>query len=196
MADTRNTNDLSMITVSAKVLGEVLGIGDRMVRHLAEEKILSRNSHGKYLFLKSIKNYILTLKVSKAGQNVKGNLDETMELDNEKAIHEHIKRQITELKLQVLQGKLHKSEDVERVITDMFAKFKSKMEAMPSKMARKLENKSKIEIQKILLEEITSALEELSSYNPSDYYSDEYLDISDDYIYSLGAEINETEQGG
>ena len=138
----------------------------------------------------------MTLKVSKAGQDVKGDLDETMELDNEKAIHEHIKRQITELKLQVLQGKLHKSEDVERVITDMFAKFKSKMEAMPSKMARKLENKSKIDIQKILLEEITSALEELSSYNPSDYYSDEYLEISDDYIYSLGAEINETEQGG
>lgn len=55
MAETRNA-DMSAITVSAKTLGEVLGIGDRMVRHLADEGILAKNSHGKYLFMKSVKN--------------------------------------------------------------------------------------------------------------------------------------------
>ncbi len=186
MADTRNSDDLGVITVSAKTLGEILGIGDRMVRKLAEEKVLVRNSHGKYLLLRSVKNYILALKVSKSVQQVKCNSDESLDLEEEKAKHEVIKRQITDLKLQVIKGSLHKSEDVERVIGDMFAKFKSKMIAMPAKLARKLEGKQKVDIQKTLLEEITNALEELSEYNPSDYYSDEHLDIEEDYLYSLG----------
>lgn len=196
MAESKNINDLGMITVSSKILSEVFGVGDRMIRRLAEEKIVVRNSHGKYLFLESVKNYILALKVSKAGQQIKSDMDDTLDLDEEKAIHEHVKRQITELKLQLIKGSLHKSEDVERVISNMFANFKSKMEAMPAKLAKKLEGKRKSEIQKILLDEITGALSELSSYNPADYYSDEYLDVEDDYIYSLGDESDGEEKRG
>lgn len=194
MADTRNSDNLSAVTVSATVLGNILGVGDRMIRRLAEEGILKKNSHGKYLLLSSVRNYILTIKVSKLSESMNHSLDESgLDLDTEKAIHEHFKRQITELKLQVLQGKLHKSDDVERVMTDMFVKFKSKMEAMPAKLARRLEGKSKTEIQELLQVEIISALQELSEYNPSDFCSDECIDedISDDYLLTLGEETDE-----
>lgn len=192
MAETRNSDDLSVVTVSATVLGQILGVGDRMVRHLAEEGVLQRNSHGKYLLLSSVKNYILTLKVSKSGDHIDAPLSDELDLDTEKAIHEHVKRQMSELKLQLIKGRLHKSEDVERVITDMFSRFRSKVEAMPAKLAKKVEGKKKEDIQGILQEEVVAALEELSAYNPADYYGDEFIDLDDDYLYTLGAEKDET----
>lgn len=191
MAETRNMNDLTAVTVSATVLGQILGVGDRMIRHLAEEGILQRNSHGKYILLSSVKNYILTLKVSKAGEHIDAPLSDELNLDAEKAMHEHVKRQMSELKLQLIKGQLHKSEDVERVVTDMLARFQSKMEAMPAKLAKKLEGKKKSAIQDILLEEISSALNELSSYNPADYYADEFIEMEDNCLYLLGDEGRE-----
>ena len=189
MAETRNVDGMDTITVSAKVLGEICGIGDRQIRNLAEEGIMCKNSHGKYLLLKSVKNYIITLKVAKAGQNVESDLDQELDLDTEKAKHEHVKLQIAEIKLAMIQGKAHKSEDVERVITDMFEKFRSKLQAMPAKLAKKLEGKDRIDIQNILQSDINSALEELAAYNPANYYSDEYIDIGEDEIFSLGKDV-------
>ena len=75
-------------------------------------------------------------------------------------------------------------------MTDMFTKFRSKMTALPAKMARKLEGKSKVEIQKILKTEIDNALVELASYNAADFYSDEHIEISGEAISSLGDEDN------
>lgn len=184
MAETRNA-DMSAITVSAKTLGEVLGIGDRMVRHLADEGILAKNSHGKYLFMKSVKNYILTVKAAKSGKHVESDLDEALDWDAEKAKHEHVKRIISEIQLSLIQGKVHKAEDVERVITDMLARFKSKLEAMPSKLAMRLERKDRTEIQRILFNEVRAVLKELSEYNPADYYSDEHIEVGEDAVYAL-----------
>lgn len=193
MAATKNADDMSSVTVSAQRMGDILGVGDRMVRYLAEEGVLKRNSHGKYLLVASVKNYILTLKISKPTSVETEKNEGPLSWEDEKAKHEKLKRQITDLKLQILKGRLHKSEDVERVVNDMLAKFKSKMEAMPAKLARKLEKKSKTQILEILQDEIRSALEELSEYNPSDYYSDDYIEIEDDYIYKLGDEKDEEE---
>lgn len=184
MADKQNLEDLEDITVSQKVLGECLGVGDRMIRHLAEAGIIKRNSHGRYLLLTSIKNYILTLKVQKAGENVKTYaFEEELDLNTEKAKHEHLKSMLTEVKLKLVQGQVHKSEDVGRVLTDMFTKFRSKMMALPTKLATKLVNKDRYEIQEILKEEVHAALEELSDYSPADYYSDEFIDIDESVLY-------------
>lgn len=54
-------------------------------------------------------------------------------------------------------------------MTDMFTKFRSKMTALPSKLAKKLEGKQRAEIQRILKEEIDNALVELSNYNAADF---------------------------
>lgn len=183
MADTKNVTDISTVTVSSKVIGEVIGVGDRQVRNLANEGILIRNSHGKYMFLKSIKNYIINLKISKAGEKVESDFDENeLDLTQEKARNEHFKAMISELRLALFKGTMHRSEDVGRVITDMLASFKNKMLSMPATLAPKLEGKNKIEIQDILREQIEQALNELSSYNPADYYSDEYISLPEDEL--------------
>lgn len=178
MADKKEIEDLADITVSQKVLAECLGVGDRMVRHLAEQGIVKRNSHGRYLLLSSIKNYILTLKVQKAGDNVKTDvLDDVLNLNTEKARHEHLKSMITEVRLQLIRGQVHKSEDVGRVLTHMLTTFRSKVQAIPAKVAPKLVKKDRFTIQEILKEEVSAALEELVDYSPADYYSDEYIDV-------------------
>lgn len=192
VSESKKVEDISDITVSAKVLAECIGVGDRMVRYLADEGIVKRNSHGRYLLLESVKNYILTLKVSKAGESIKSDFDkENLDLNHEKAVNEHWKSMITEIKLQLIKGQVHKSEDVERVMTDMFLNFKNKMLALPHKLALKLEKRDRQEIQENLREEISNALTELADYTPEAFYSDEHIDIADDVVMHLGDEQDE-----
>jgi phage terminase Nu1 subunit (DNA packaging protein) len=174
-----NTTELEDILVSSKTLEALFGVADRTVRHLADEGIIKRDSHGKYLLWNSAKSYITALKVANSSKS------NTTTEDDE---YEHVKRQITDIKLQLIKGQVHKAEDVEKVMSNMFARFKSKMTALPSKLAPRLEGKPRTEIQKILKKEIDAALTELSSYNPQDFYSDEHIDISDEAVSSLGVD--------
>ena len=187
---TKNDADLTEIVVASKVLESLFGLKDRTIRDLADKGIVKRDSHGKYLLWNSAKGYITALKAINAGKNgIKTEDDEQdLDYDREHAAHERVKRQISEIRLQLIKGRVHKAEDVERVMTDMFEKFKSKMNAIPSKMAKKLEGKSRIEIQTMLREEIDGALIELSSYNAQDFYSDEHIEVPADAINALGGE--------
>ena len=190
MAAKKDAEEFEQLLVSSKVLEALFGVKDRTIRDLADKGIIKRDSHGKYLFWNSAKSYITALKVASAGKgNAKTDDDEnSLDLDEEKAQHEHLKRQITEIKLQLIKGQVHKGDDVEKVMTDMFARFKSKMTALPSKLARRLEGKSRTEIQRILKSEIDNALVELASYNPADFYSDEHIEISGEAVSALGVD--------
>ena len=61
--DTKKIDDISTVTVSSKVLAEIISVGDRQIRNLANEGILVRNTHGRYLLMKSLKIISLTLKL-------------------------------------------------------------------------------------------------------------------------------------
>lgn len=189
----KGMEELNDILVTSKVLEALFGVADRTIRYLADNGIVKRDSHGKYLLMDSAKSYITTLKVGNTAKVRTDDAEGGLNLYTEKALHEHTKRQITEIKLQLIEGQVHKSEDVEAVMTDMFIKFREKMTAMPAKLARKLEGKDKLEIQKILRKEIGSALNELADYNPADFYSDEHIEVSNESIRELGVEANERE---
>lgn len=186
----KNAEEFEQITVPSKTLEALFGVKDRTIRDLADKGIVARDSHGKYLFWNSAKGYITALKIANAGKAPQKSVDreEILDWEEEKAQHEKIKRQITEIKLQLIKGQVHKAEDVEAVMTDMFTKFRSKMTALPSKLAKKLEGKQRAEIQRILKEEIDNALVELSNYNAADFYSDEHIDISGDGLNTLGVD--------
>lgn len=189
MAETLKKEDLMNVTVNAAVLEDVFGVSDRMIRYLTEQGVIEKTSRGKYPLLKNVKNYILTLKLANQGKI--STEDDNYSLEEEKAKHEHVKRQVSELKLQLMRGQVHKAEDVEAVMTDMLEKFKAKVTVLPSKLAKGLEGESRINIQKILKEELDDALNELSKYNPQDFYSDEHIEISDDEASELIQNIND-----
>nr|DAG59554.1 MAG TPA: Protein of unknown function (DUF1441) [Caudoviricetes sp.] len=180
VVDSYKTTDISAITVNSATLEKILQVSDRRIRQLAEENIIVRVSKGRYRLMESISNYILTLKVSMEAGNSQS-VDVELNLDEEKAIHERVKRHISELKLKTMQGELHKSEDVERVMTDMLVSIKSKLLSMPSKLAPMLVARNDIDfIKRTINSEVLEVLNELKDYNAKNFYDDEYVDVEED----------------
>lgn len=179
-ADSIKTTDISAITVNSAALEKIIGVSDRRIRQLAEENIIIRAAKGRYKLMDSVTNYILTLKVQMEANNAES-VDGEIDLEEEKAIHERVKRHISELKLQTMRGELHKSEDVERVMMDMLASVRAKLLSMPTKLAPILVSRNDIDfVRNTINREVMEALNELKDYNPKEFYSDEYVAIGDD----------------
>lgn len=179
-ADSIKTTDISAITVNSAALEKIIGVSDRRIRQLAEENIIIRAAKGRYKLMDSVMNYILTLKVQMEASNTES-MDGEIDLEEEKAIHERVKRHISELKLQTMRGELHKSEDVESVMMDMLASVRAKLLSMPAKLAPILVSRNDIDfVRNTINREVMEALNELKDYNPKEFYSDEYVAMGDD----------------
>ncbi len=174
--ENKNLTEIERVTVSAGVLKQLLMFkDDSRVRQLAGEGIFIRASKGRYLLFESLQNYIKTLKVQKDVQSAEAEND--VDYKTERAKLEQVKRIQAELKLALMKGELHKSNDVERVMTDMLARIRSRFLQMPSKMAPLLAEKETGEIKKMLSNEVRDILEELKEYDPKDFYSEDFVEI-------------------
>ena len=192
MSDVEKVDDMNEFTVSSKVLSRMLGIGDRRIRQLAEEGIVVKAAHGRYKLQDSIHNYILNLKVSNSTKVFDANLNDELDFEKEKALHERIKTQMAELKLALMKGDVYRSSDVESVMYNMLANFKSKCLALPSKLAPKLINRAeKSYINEVLADEISNILNELSEFSPSLFYGEEYIATEDEEDEDLVDLVNE-----
>lgn len=180
MADTEKVSDIDSVTVTAGVLGGILGVSERRVRGLAQEGIFVKASQGRYKLKESMHNYVLNLRVANdAGKTIQSDLEDELDLNTEKAKHERIKRHMSELKLALMKGEVHKSNDVEAVMMDMLVRFKTKIVSLPSKLTPQLVDRDKSYILNALTEELNQVLEELSSYNAADFYGKEYIDAEE-----------------
>ena len=182
MAEIVKTDSIEGLTVSATVLGELLGVRDRRVRQLASEGIFKRAAKGRYLLPDSIKSYINMLKMEK--DITKSCTDDSeLDLEKEKAMHERVKRQQAEIKLALMKGEAHKSEDVRKVMTDMLTSFRAKLISLPAKIAPIMAEKSDAAvIRELLVKEMNEILMELKDYNPRDFYGEEYVEYDEDEI--------------
>lgn len=176
MTESVKTTDISAITVNSATLEKMIGVSDRRIRQLAEEGIVVRAAKGRYKLKDSIMNYILTLKVAMEAAGT-DSPDGELDLEEEKAIHERVKRHISELKLQVMKGELHRSGDVERVMTDMLVSIRARLLAMPTKLAPLLVARNDVGyIRTAINREVLEALNELKDYSPKDFHGDESVD--------------------
>ena len=176
--ESAKVTDIDSTTVSAAVLGNIFSVTDRRIRQMAEEGIIVRAAKGRYKLVESLKNYTLALKLAAEGANT-DDPDGEINIEEEKALHERVKRHISELKLQIMKGELHKAEDVEIVMMDMLVAFKTKIMGIPSKVAPILENRDAAFIKDRLTKEVIEALNELKDYDPKAFYSDEYVEESE-----------------
>ncbi len=172
--ESAKVTNIDSVTVSAAVLGDLVGVSDRRIRQMAEEGVIIRAAKGRYKLVDSIKNYLLTLKLAAEGVGV-DLVDGEIDYDEEKALHERIKRYISELKLQVMKGDLHKAGDVETVMSDMLVAFKTRIMNIPSKVAPILESRDASFIKEHLTKEVIEALNELKDYDPEIFYGDECI---------------------
>ena len=179
--ESAKVTDINSLTVSAAVLGNIFGVTDRRIRQMAEEGTLIRAAKGRYNLVESVKNYILSLRLVIDSNNSE-NPDKELNIDEEKALHERVKRHISELKLQTMKGELHKAEHVQKVMTDMLSKFKTRVMNIPSKAAPILEDRDAGYIKERLTLEVSEALNELKEYDPADFYDEEYVE-GEEYDY-------------
>lgn len=190
--DVKKIDNVEQVTVSSTVLSNLFGLTTRRIRQLENEGVIQKIARGKYSLQDNIKSYITYIKASadlKENKTEEGKID----YDQEHALLERRKREKMELELAAMRGTMHYSEDVERVMNDMLSNFKAKILALPSRAAPRLITLSTIaDIQEVLQNEVLDALNEMSQYNPNDFYSDEYVDVLDDEVENESKEITDS----
>lgn len=148
--------------VTQKMLAECLGISPRQVRNLKTNGLFQlKAGEKKYNLEKCIQEYIQYKVNDETGRRTV--------IDKEKvaAEHEEVKREISLLKLRKLRRELHESADVEAYLMDMLLSFRNRLEALPQKAAMQIAGVKDVnEIIDILRQNVNSALNELSDYDP------------------------------
>ncbi len=154
-------------------IGSCLGLSPRRVQQLVHEGAIPAPVNGKYSITDSIYKYCQFLR---NGLPDEGALD----YDTERAKHEALKRQLTELKLAREEGRMHDARQVEMMVGGMLTVFRRRMLALPHKMAMMLSNKTPDEINNLLSNEIHAALTELSENEATEFMPDDEDDDGSD----------------
>ena len=138
-------------------LASLLQITQRRANQLVDEKIITRQPEGDFILPEAVAEfYAHKYKAEKA-----------LDLMAERAIHEKVKRELSELDLRERQRELHEASDVELVLTDMLVRVRTRLLGIPMAMAPRLAGLTKGKIAELLEKEIESALIELKDYSPT-----------------------------
>ena len=191
---TKKIESIDSVTISSSVLADLFGLTDRRIRQLADEKIIVRVKRGRYDLSSSVRNYIVHLKTNNDLKEDK--TEKEIDYDKEHALLERAKREKAELELAAMRGTMHFSEDVERVMNDMLANFRSKVLSIPTRVAPILVARDDVgDIQELLHKEMLEVLQELSNYDPEKFYNEKYIEIEEDEVAgdTNGQEATESE---
>ena len=185
--------DVSTLICSAGVLADMLGIKQTTVRHLASSGVMPRVSSGRYKMRDCVHNYVMQLRIQSKNPE-SGSTDQKPELRDMQAKHEAIKLQMSDMQLKLMQGKLHKSEDVEKVMTNMLASMRAKLLSLPSRVApRVAETSDPTEVMTILQADIYDALHELSEYTPEMFYGEDLMLDDDGNLIMTDEAVSESD---
>ncbi|MFD0710622.1 hypothetical protein [Paenibacillus sp. GCM10027626] len=140
-------------------LGAVVGKTPQWIRQLTRDGVLKLVGRGKYILGDAVQAYIEHVSGGKEEDNKPRFIDEKTE-------HERLKKERAALELSLLRGDLHKTEDVEKFVANMILSVKSKLQAIPTRLAPQLENESTGFIETSIRREINAALSGLTEYEP------------------------------
>lgn len=171
--------------VNQKELAQCLGITTRQVRNLRNEGLFQLPENIKKYKLEDCVQEFIEYKV-----NAETGRRASVSKETIQAQHEEVKKQISLIKLRKLRRELHEAADVEYFLSDMLARFKNRILALPSKLAVAVTGELNVNsAMQIIQKELLSILEELSGYDPdeidrrdpvSDEGDDEDTDFEDD----------------
>lgn len=144
---------------SVKIIAELLLLSERRVQQLVKEKIIPRASAGEYDLAPSVQGYIRYLQ-----ERIRSGDD--ADLAREKALLTKAQRETAELELAAMRGDMHKSEDVMTVWTECLVNCRSRLLAIPAKLAPELHEAEMVgDVQEKLRKAINEALDELAEYS-------------------------------
>ena len=151
--------NIKELTTSQYNLSKALGLTPQRVNQLIDEGVVIRDEgdkSGGVMLFDSLKNYF-----SSKVKNADG-----LDYWDEKAKHEKVKRETSELKLKKLDGSVYDAKTVELAMTEQLVTLRTKLLGLPVKLTPQLEGKKKNEIYDLMTSEIEDILNELSEYDP------------------------------
>lgn len=147
---------LKLYTVKAVALW--LDLTESRVRQLQKEKIITEYRPGLYDLKTVTHEYINYLRKNSPTET-------SIDYNAERAKLVRAKREGQELELRVRRNELHESEEIEKVLTDMLIKFKTRLMTIPAKQSPILAKKTdQAEIFRLLKSALDEALDELSDF--------------------------------
>lgn len=162
--------------VSSAVIADIFGVEPRRIQQLTKEGVITATKQGhanRYDLFETVRQYIRYLSEKANGRAPpKQDADaESRKLEAE-ADFKHSKADIAALQLKELEGTMHRSEDVEAVMTDLVYTIRSMLTALPGRLAVDVvSSHSAAEASDIIRCEVYKILDELSGYqyDPEEY---------------------------
>ncbi len=144
--------------VSGTELAAVLGVTGRRIQQLAQDGIIE-SKKGKYLLADAVQKYIdFRMKEKVLSGAEKEKLDADVSIKKAKAI-------TAVLEAKELQGKMHRSEDVQAITEDFIYTIRSMLVALPGRLAVDVAGISTAaEASDIIRKEVYQIMEEITRY--------------------------------
>lgn len=151
------------------IIAKLFGVTERRVQQLAKEGVIPVASTRPYKFdlLTTVQAYIRYLSNKANGKEQKNTDDTQAESDKLRAEADlkQSKARIAEMQLKELEGKMHRSEDVEAVMNDLVYTVRSMIMALPGRLAMDIvQANSANEASAIIRAECNKILNELAGY--------------------------------
>lgn len=160
--------------VDAKKLKSLLGFENvRRIQQLTQDGVIDTievENNGRkvrrYDLWPTAKKYISYLQDKAAGRDLKkAAASKTEEKLQAEIDYKRAKARIAELELDEIEGRMHRSEDVEAMTTDLCLAIRSTLLALPGRLATDLADiDDPAQVSTRIKEEVTDILEELSGY--------------------------------
>lgn len=141
-------------------LAAIVGKTSRWISELHREGVLKQVSRGKFVLGQSVQDYI---------EHLMGGKEDTKKprLIDYKTEHEKTKAEKARLELEQIKGRLHDAAQVEMLLSDLILTTKSRLLAIPSRIATECENESASMVEAVVKREIETALATLAKYTPA-----------------------------
>lgn len=151
------------------IIAKLFGVTDRRVQQLAKEGVIPAAKTRPYKFdlLPTVQAYIKHLSEKANGKEQKNADTVQAEADKLRAEADlkQSKAKIAELQLKELEGKMHRSEDVEAMTNDLVYTIRSMIMALPGRLAMDVvQTTSANEASAVIRSECSKILNELAGY--------------------------------
>ncbi|MEK5641942.1 hypothetical protein BK138_08500 [Paenibacillus rhizosphaerae] len=140
-------------------LAAIVGKTPQWIRQLTRDGVLKQVNRGKYLLAEAVQAYCEHVSGGKED-------DKKPRFIDEKTEHERIKKEKAAIELEQLKGNLHAAADVELLLSDLILTTKSRLLAVPNRIATECENEPANVVESVVRREIESALSALAKYSP------------------------------
>lgn len=163
--------------VSSNTIAKLFGVTTRWVQQLTKDGVIVSTmikGDNRYDYIPTIQGYIkyLSDKVNNRESKSSEAVNSEMRKSKAEADLKESKASVASLELNELEGKMHGSEDVEAMMTDLVFAIRSMITALPGRLAIDVANLSTAaEVSERIKQECHGILNDLSSYryDPEEY---------------------------